>query len=174
MSLLDITSHDVMSELSPPPTSTSPSAPSTPMITSPSVPELDEVRAWIEQMIKALRFVELVVAILALIRRMRDINLDLMKQIVQFRRAGPPPETLRRLEAQRVFAFMTEGSRPKKPKKLQQSRKGKHPGRAALPAYLPRMEVINAVPADQRTCPLWGRMMTTGGLAVCERLAVRP
>jgi transposase len=163
-----------MSELSPPPTSTSPSAPSTPMITSPSVPELDEVRAWIEQMIKALRFVELVVAILALIRRMRDINLDLMKQIVQFRRARPRSETLRRLEAQRVFAFMTEGSRPKKPKKLQQSRKGKHPGRAALPAYLPRMEVINAVPADQRTCPLCGSMMTTVGHEVCERLEVRP
>src|SRR5271154_1350966 len=150
------------------------SSPAPPPITSPAVPDLAEVRVWIEKMIKALRFVELVIAVLALIRRMRDINLDLMKQIVQFRRARPRSETLRRLEAQRVFAFMTGGSRPKKPKKLQQSRKGKHPGRAALPAYLPRMEVINAVPADQRTCPLCGRMMTTGGLAVCERLAVRP
>ena len=58
------------------------SAPAQPTITSPSAPDLAEVRAWIEKMIKALRFVELVSAILALISRMRDINLDLMKQIV--------------------------------------------------------------------------------------------
>jgi transposase len=144
------------------------------MITSPSVPELADVRTWIEMMIKALRFVELVVAVVALIARMRDINLDLMKQIVQLRRARPRSETLRRLEAQQVFAFMTEGSRPKKPKRPQQSRKGKHPGRAALPAYLPRVEEINAVPADQRKCPLCGSEMTTVGHELCERLEVHP
>src|SRR3954470_11651291 len=123
------------------PTIASPSAPTPPTITSPSVPDLAEVRAWIEKMIKALRFVELVVAVLALIGRMREINLDLMKQIVQFRRARPRSETLRRLEAQQAFAFMGEASRPSKPKKPAQSRKGKHPGRAALPAHLPRVEV---------------------------------
>src|SRR5882672_7758991 len=114
------------------PTSTSPSAPAPMTITSPSVPDLAEVRAWIEQMLKALRFVELVVAILGLLTRMRDINLELMKQVVQFRRARPRSETLRRIEAQQLLPFMVEGSRPKKPKKPQQSRKGKHPGRAAL------------------------------------------
>src|SRR5271154_4758499 len=95
--------------------STSTSAPPPPMITSPSVPELAEVRAWIEKMIKALRFVELVIAVVALIGRMRDITLDLMKQIVQFRRARPRSETLRRLEAQQVLPFMIEGARPAKP-----------------------------------------------------------
>jgi transposase len=174
MSLLDITPHVVMSAPTPPSTSTSPSAPTLPMITSPSVPELDEVRAWIEKMIKALRFVELVVAVLALIGRMRDINLDLVKQIVQFRRARPRSETLRRLEAQQAFAFMGEGSRPSKPKKAKQSRKGRHPGRAALPAHLPRVEVINAVPPDQRKCPVCGREMTTVGYEVGERLEAHP
>jgi len=144
------------------------------MITSPSVPELAEVRAWIEKMIHALRFVELVVAVLALIGRMRDINLELMKQIVQFRRARPRSETLRRLEAQQLLPFMVEGAGPKKPKKPPQSRLGKHPGRAMLPASLPRVEVLNAVPADQRTCPLCGSLMTTVGHDVCERLEVHP
>ncbi len=62
-----------------------------------------EVRTWIEKMIKALRFIELVVAVLALIRRMREINLALMTQIVHFRRARPRSETMRRLEAQCVL-----------------------------------------------------------------------
>ena len=144
------------------------------MITSPSVPELAEVRAWIEKMIKALRFVELVIAVVALIGRMRDINLDLMKQIVQFRRARPRSETLRRIEAQQLLPFMIEGARPAKPKKPKQSRKGRHPGRAALPAHLPRVEEINAVPPDQRICPLCGSMMTTVGHELCERLEVHP
>src|SRR5271170_751980 len=154
--------------------STSTSAPTPSMITSPSVPELDEVRAWIEKMIKALRFVDLVVAVLALIGRMRDINLDLVKQLVQFRRARPRSETLRRLEAQHAFAFMGEGARPLKPKKPKQSRKGRHPGRAALPAHLPRVEVINAVPLDQRKCPVCGSEMTTVGYEVGERLEAHP
>ena len=144
------------------------------MITSPSVPELAEVRAWIEKMIKALRFVELVLAVVALIGRMRDINLDLMKQIVQFRRARPRSETLRRLEAQQVLPFMIEGARPAKPPKPKQSRKGRHPGRAALPAHLPRVEEINAVPPDQRKCPVCGNEMKTVGHEVCEILEVQP
>jgi transposase len=156
------------------PTSTSPSAPAPMTITSSSVPDLAEVRAWIEQMIKALRFVELVVAILGLITRMRDINLELMKQVVQFRRARPRSETLRRLEAQQVLPFMVEGARPEKPKKPKQSRKGKHPGRAALPAHLPREVDLNAVSPAQRICPLCGAMMTTVGHDICEILEVHP
>ena len=105
---------------------------------------------------------------------MRDINLDLMKQIAQFRRTRPRSETLRRLEAQQLLPFMVEGAGPKKPKKPPQSRKGKHPGRAMLPASLPRVEVLNPVPADQRTCPLCGSLMTTVGHDVCERLEVHP
>jgi hypothetical protein len=152
------------------------SSPMPPTITSPSVPDLAQVRTWIEKMIKALRFVELVVAILALIGRMREINLELTKQIVNFRRARPRSETLRRLEAQHVFPFMLEGSQPSKPDKPKPkaSRKGKHPGRAALPAHLLRVPVINAVPPEDRKCPRCGCMMTTVGHNVCEILEVEP
>jgi transposase len=149
------------------------SSPTPPPITSPSVPDLAEVRAWIEKMIKALRFVELVIAIVALISRMREINLDLVKQIVQFRRARPRAENLRRLEAQYLLPFMTEG-RAQKPKAPKGSRKGRHPGRAALPAHLPRVPVINPVPPDQRKCPVCGCEMKTVGHEVCEILEVQP
>jgi hypothetical protein len=51
-----------------------------PSITSAHRPDLDEVRAWFEKMIKSPRFVELVAAIIALITRMAGINSELMKR----------------------------------------------------------------------------------------------
>jgi len=162
---------------SPPPTTPSPSAPAVAevaAVTSSSVPDLAEVRAWLETMIKALKFTELVVAILALIGRMRAINLDLVKQLAHVRRARPRSETLRRVEGQGVFAFMGEGAGRSKPAKPRASRKGIHPGRAALPAHLPRVEVLNAVPPEKRVCPVCGSEMTTVGHEVCEILEVQP
>ena len=41
-------------------------------ITSPYAPDIAQVRVWLERMIAALRFVEIVTAILALIVRMRS------------------------------------------------------------------------------------------------------
>ena len=69
-------------------------SPTPPLIPSPSAPELAQVRAWLEKMIAALRFVELVTAIVALLQRMSDINLALTQQIAQLRRARPRSETL--------------------------------------------------------------------------------
>ena len=54
-------------------------------------------------MIAALRFVELVAAIVALIARMRDINTELVAQLAHLRRARPRSETLERLERQLVL-----------------------------------------------------------------------
>lgn len=125
-------------------------------------------------MIRALRFVELVSAIIYLITRMRDINSELMKQIVHLRNARPRSETMRRLEAQRSLPFMLDGPKPSKPKKPPQSRKGRHPGRAALPAHLPRVQVLNHVPPEERICPQCGRVMTTVGHEVCSLLEVQP
>jgi transposase len=66
----------------------------------------------------------------------------------------------------------TEDNAPER--KPPSSRKGKHPGRARLPAHLPRVEVLNPVPEEQRRCPLCGRTMTTVGHEVCEILEVEP
>lgn len=150
------------------------SPPTPSIITSPSAPDLTDVRAWLEKMIKALKFVELVSAILYLITRMRDINFELMKQVAHLRQARPRSETLKRLDAQRAFFFMLDSAKPSKPRKPSQSRKGRHPGRAALPAHLPREEKLNKVPEEQRTCPRCGRTMTTVGHEVCSILEVRP
>lgn len=154
----------------------------TPIITSSTAPDLAEVRTWIEKMIVALRFAELITAILALIGRMAAINVDLLKQITQHRRGRPRSEKLLRLEAQLSLPLEGLIAAPQKPKteddgperKRKGSRRGKHPGRAALPAHLPRVEVINAVPEEQRTCPQCGRTMTTVGHEVCEMLEVEP
>jgi hypothetical protein len=74
-----------------------------PPITSPYAPDLGQVRAWLETMIKALRFLELVAAVLALIGKMRDANTELVKQLAHLRRARPRSETLERLERQLVL-----------------------------------------------------------------------
>jgi transposase len=63
---------------------------------------------------------------------------------------------------------------PAPERKERKSRKGRHPGRAALPAHLPRVEVRNAVPPKMRICPLCGTQMTTVGHSRCEILSVVP
>ena len=166
-----------MSTTTPPPVIPAPSLAAKALpsaITSPSVPELDEVRAWLKAKIAALQFVELVTAIMYLITRMRDINLALMTQLVQLRRARPRSETMQRLECQRSLPFVLDGLKLNKPPKLKKSRKGKHPGRGELPAHLRRVDVPNPVPPELRMCPLCGSEMKTVGHAPCERLEIRP
>jgi len=72
-------------------------------VTSAFAPDLDEVRTWIETMIRTLRFVELVTAVISLIARMRDLNTDLVAQLAHLRRKRPRSETLDRLERQLVL-----------------------------------------------------------------------
>jgi hypothetical protein len=60
---------------------------SPPPITSPYAPDLEQVRTWMETMIKALRFFDLVVAVMALLGKMRDLNNELVKQLAHLRRA---------------------------------------------------------------------------------------
>jgi hypothetical protein len=72
-------------------------------VTSAFAPDLEEVRAWLQKMVAALRFVDLVTAVLALIARMRDINTELVAQIAHLRRSRPRSEVLRRLERQLVL-----------------------------------------------------------------------
>lgn len=74
-----------------------------PAITSPYAPDAAQVRSWLEQMIKALRFLELVSAIVSLVTRMRDLNTELVRQLAHLRRKRPRSETLERLERQLVL-----------------------------------------------------------------------
>ena len=148
-------------------------------ITSPYAPDIAQVRSWLEQMIKALRFLELVSAILALVTRMRDLNTELVKQLAHLRRTRPRSETLERLERQLVLPhIVTITAVPAKPTAndaaTRKSRRGRHPGRAAAPAHLERVQVVNRVPDELRICPRCGAEMKTVGHSSCEILNVIP
>ena len=148
-----------------------------PRITSPYAPDLGEVRAWLEKMVQALKFVELVSAIVALVARLCEVNGELTKQLASYRRSRPRSERLRWLERQLTLPLAgidattaTSASEPKE----KPSRKGRHPGRSKLAARLRRVEVPNPVPPELRTCPKCGALMTLVGHSRCETLNVRP
>jgi len=147
-------------------------------VTSPYAPDLEEVRAWLQKMVAAMKFVELIVAVIGLISRMASINLELTKRIAHLTRKRPRSETLERVERQLVLPGLVVakgGAAPKgaqnKPKR-QGSRRGG--GRNEFPANMERVPVLNPVPHDQRICPICGIEMPTGGHSACERLNVIP
>jgi transposase len=167
-------------------------------ITSAQVPDAEDVRRWMKEMIAALRFTELVAAVIAFVVRMRDLNTELTKRLADLRRSRPRSETLRRVEAQLALDFAAavisaareSGNEPAeeapaslgsngnvappnespKPKKKRPT----HPGRARLPAHLRRVDDFNLVPAQMRHCSECGEAMRPVRDAVCEILDVRP
>lgn len=147
-----------------------------PSPTSPEAPSIAELRKWLDEMIAALRFVELVAAIVALVVRMRDLNTDLVRQVAALRRRKPPSEKLARVETQLVLAFpglVSPTPAPARPKPDQKKRRS-HPGRSKLPEHLRRIDVPNPVPSALRTCPLCGSEMKTVGHTACETLDLIP
>jgi transposase len=147
-----------------------------PRITSPYAPDLGEVRSFLERMIRALRFVELVAAVLAFVTRVCEVNGELSKKLAELRRRRPRSESLERLERQLALPLGTlkVAAAVSPARATKRSRKGRHPGRAALPAHLERVEVINPVPPELRLCPLCGAEMTTVGHSRCEILDIVP
>src|ERR1700733_6144843 len=149
-------------------------------ITSPYAPDLAAVRAWLEKMIASRRFIEIVVAILALITRMRDVNTDLVAKLAYLKRKRPPSETLERLKRQLVLPLVDRvlvhpaAEKPDDRARPKGSRRGQHPGRAALPAHLVRVTVKNLVTGTQRICATCGAEMKTVGFSCCEMLDVIP
>jgi transposase len=149
-------------------------------ITSAYTPDIEQVKSWLEKMVKSMRFVELVAAIIALIVRMRDVNSELLKQVTNLRKKRPRSETLKRLEQQLAFAFAgiiaKTPQRTEKPAQEQpkQSRRGRHPGRASFPPHLERKQEINPVPPELRICPKCGSEMATVAHRVCETLDIIP
>jgi transposase len=151
--------------------------------TSPYAPDVIELRTWLEKMVRAMKLVELVTTIIALVVRMRDLNTELTKRLGELRRKRPPSEKLGRIEGQLVLKFvelMTDSSAGEPPKtepdkkRRGASRRGHHPGRAALPKHLERVPELNQVPHEMRICPLCGAEMITVAHSSCEILDVRP
>jgi transposase len=147
-------------------------------VTSPYAPDLGEVRDFLERMVRELRFVEMVRAVLAFVARVCEVNGELTKKLAHLQRRRPRSEVLKRLERQFALfgpiASVTEPKATDDAKEKKRSRKGKHPGRAAPPAHLDRVVAPNPVPAALRFCPLCGTEMNTVGHARCEILNVVP
>ena len=72
-------------------------------ITSPYAPDLGEVRGYLERTIRALRFVELIAAILAFVTRVCEVNGELSKKLAELRQRRPRSESLERLERQLIL-----------------------------------------------------------------------
>ncbi len=152
-------------------------------ITCKYQPDVESVRAWLHKMLAEGRFVALVMSVVALIARLRDLNTELMKRVAHLKRKRPPSETLRRVEAQLAFTFIEQGvpgpsededgDGSEQPPRRRR-RRGKHPGRQALPEHLPRVEVPNPVPDALRRCPHCNKPMVLLGHERCETLEVKP
>lgn len=133
------------------------------------------------KMVAAMRFIELIVGIIGLIGRMRDINLELTKRVAHLTRKRPRSETLERLERQLVLPLMgvaVPGAKPQAANNSNSQRTSKRRqgggGRGAFPANIPRVEVSNPVPDALRKCPVCGREMKTVAHSACETIHVIP
>lgn len=146
-------------------------------ISSPYAPDLGEVRAFLERMIRSGHFIALVRAVLAFVARVCEVNGELTKKLADLRRGRPRSEVLERLKRQlplfgSSLAPVAKETKPATEEK--KSRKGRHSGRAAPPAHLERVEVPNPVPPELRICPLCKTEMTTVDHSRCEILNVIP
>lgn len=153
-----------------------------PAITSAIAPDLETVRKFIADMIGKGAIAALVLAIVGLLTRMRDLNTELMKRIAAQSRKRPPNEALRRLQMELPFLFAPPAndeakpadSEEKKPKKRGAKKPTPH-GRPQLPAHLMRVPKVLLVSPAARICP----QCDTEVSRVCvkttaEKLDVRP
>lgn len=149
---------------------------------------VEELKRWLDEMVRQAAFVRLVSAIVALVTRLLDLNGELSKQLAHLRRARPRSERWKALDAQLAFSWTkdsasTDEDAPKpdsEPKDSQPSEptkkppKRKHPGRKPFPSALRRQPEYNGVPSDLRRCPQCGLEMSPLGHAHCEYLEVKP
>lgn len=67
-------------------------------ISSPYAPDLREVRAFLERMIRASHFIELVRAVLAFVTRICEVNGELTRKLAYLQRRRPRSELLEQLQ----------------------------------------------------------------------------
>src|SRR5258707_6783454 len=124
--------------------------------TWPYAPDIEELRSWLEKRVEALKFVELVAAVIALIARMCAINLELTKRVAHLTRKRPRSETLERLERQLVLPLpgLIPAAKPVAKSPEPDEKKKRHRGgggRGRFPAHLPRVQLPNPLPEALRS-----------------------
>ena len=153
-----------------------------PVITSPVDPDLDAVESFLADMIAKGAFAALVLAIVTLLARMRDLNTELMRKLASKSRKRPPNEAMRRLQLELPFlnqSAANDAAPAKLPEKKEPKKRGpKNPkphSRSKLPAHLPRVPNVLLVPEAERTCPECNVDLTRVCLkTTAEKLDVRP
>jgi len=143
---------------------------------------MEELRAWLQKMVGAMKLIELVAAVIALITRMRDINFELTKRMAHLTRKRPRSETLERLQRQLVLPLaglvaapaQAKGEENSDPTGSNNKRRRGGGGRGAFPRDIPRVDVPNPVPPELRVCPLCGLEMKTVSHSVCETINIVP
>jgi transposase len=130
-----------------------------PPITSAIDPDLGVVGQFIRDMVAKGAIIALVAAIVGLLVRMRELNVELMRRLATQSRKRPPNEAMRRLQMELPFlcAPAANDAKPapaadKRPKKRGAKEPTPH-GRPVLPAHLPRVPLELLVPASRRRCP---------------------
>lgn len=152
----------------------------TPKTTSAYAPDLDALRSSLEKLLATFQFVELIAAVIALVTRMRDINLELTKRVAHLTLKRPPSETLERLERQLVLPLFAmaaaKTSKPAAPEKTpkKRNRSPSSGGRNPFPSHLDRVTVTNSLTPEQRMCPVCGNVMKAIAHAPCEKYNIVP
>src|SRR5689334_3205469 len=148
--------------------------------TSALAPDVVRLREWMEAKIKAVAFGDLVTMIIALIVRLRDLNTELHRKLLAYRRARPRSEKLARVEAQLSLGFPEPAQPVKAPPAEPNDADKEKParkhggGRKKKPIDWPRKVVVNQVPAELRKCPHCGREMNYVGYQKCEKVELEP
>jgi transposase len=164
-----------------------PSGP-TPPITSALSPDLEEVGRFMGDMIARGAIAALVTAIVALLARMRDLNLELVRKLAGTSRRRPPNETMRRLQLELPLLFAPAANDGAKPppaannnnnnnnnkKKRGPKNPDKH-GRPVFPAHLPRAPDVHLVADAARRCPRCGaQAMRVALKTTAEKITIKP
>ena len=164
----------------------------TPSITSALTPDLQAVGQFIREMVAQGAIGALVTAVVALLLRMRDLNLELVRKIASKSRKRPPSETMRRLQLELPLRFAAaandtaSGTKPppqgetanEKKKRERRERneiqRDDH-GRPIFPAHIPRVPEVILVPEAMRECPRCGTEVERVALKpTAEKLTVKP
>ncbi|HEY4220969.1 MAG TPA: IS66 family transposase [Myxococcota bacterium] len=157
-----------------------PSDRSPPPITSALAPDLQAVKTFITDMIAKGAIAMLVMAIVALLVRMRDLNGELMRRLASNSRKQPPNEAMRRLQMELPFlcAPAANDAKPAPADDKRKKRGAKRPtphGRPHLPTHLPRVPDVRLVPAAARLCPHCDVEVARIGIkTTAEKLDVEP
>lgn len=148
-------------------------------ITSAQAPDLEVVGRTISTMIKEGAISAMIAAILSLLRRMRDLNSELMAKLAQKSRARPPSERLHRLQLELPFlaespAPANDGAPPPPQQKRRGPKNARPHGRPKLPDHLTRIPKVLPVAAAQRICPVCQIEVATVGYKTTEILDIEP